>query len=237
MKSTWGASRSVAVSGNRIADPSESGQRFYWSGTGFVTDSAAMAPPIVAKANAAIAAALAHPRPPLEATAFCGSKASAKGGGLGRPAGDAARLAASPELDGDALALAGGLIDSMQLGRRTTPDLISVGLAATGNVARIYGGGGQEMCLQLTELDREIGDFLSLLDSRAIDYAVTLEGGAGQQVPILFWRPGFRGATVKTPASTRDIVPTLAALIELPAQPGSTDGRCLEGTPAFCPQR
>jgi predicted AlkP superfamily pyrophosphatase or phosphodiesterase len=58
-----------------------------------------------------------------------------------------------------------------------------------------------------------------------------------RRVPILFWRPGFRGATVEAPAETVDIMPTLAALIDLPVARGSVDGHCLDGTPAFCPQR
>ena len=234
MKSQWPTSRSIAVSGSGVADPSEAGHRYYWAGTSFVTDSAALAPPILAKVNSVIAAALAQPRPPLEATAFCSSKTSAKGAGLGRPAGDSARFAASPELDGDTLALTGGLIESMQLGRRATPDIVSVDLSATANVAQAYGGDGQEICLQLTELDREIGDFLSLLDSRGIDYAVALEGEAAPRVPLLLWRPGFTGATVQAPVTSADLNATLAALIELPLPSGSTSGRCLEGTPAFC---
>ena len=56
-----------------------------------------------------------------------------------------------------------------------------------------------------------------------------------RRVPILFWRGGFRGATVNTAADTVDIMPTLAALIGLPLASGSVDGHCLEGTPAFCP--
>ena len=234
MKSQWPTSRTIAVSGSRTVDPSEAGHRYYWAGTSFVTDSAALAPPVLAKVNSAIAAALAQPRPPLEATAFCSSKAPGKGGGLARSAGDSARFAASPELDGDTLALAGGFIESLQLGRGATPDVVSIGLSATSNVAQAYGGDGQEMCLQLTELDREIGDFLSLLDSRGIDYAVTLIGGAQQRVPMLFWRPGFRGATIQAPASTADVTPTLAALVELPLTANPTAGHCLEGTPAFC---
>ena len=237
MKSQWPTSRSIAVSGGRVADPSEAGHRYYWAGTSFVTDSAAMAPPVLAKVNGVIAAALAQPRPPLEATASCSSKASAKGGGLARPAGDSTRFAASPELDGDTLALTGGLIESMQLVRGATPDMVTIGLSATDNVAQAYGGGGQEMCLQLTELDREIGDFLSLLDSRGIDYAVALEGEAAPRVPILLWRPGFRGATVQAPVTSADLSATLAALIELPLPAGSSPGRCLEGTPAFCQKR
>jgi predicted AlkP superfamily pyrophosphatase or phosphodiesterase len=57
-----------------------------------------------------------------------------------------------------------------------------------------------------------------------------------RRVPMLFWRRGFSGATVQVPAETVDIMPTLAALIELPVAAGSIDGRCLDGTPAFCPR-
>jgi arylsulfatase A-like enzyme len=56
-----------------------------------------------------------------------------------------------------------------------------------------------------------------------------------RRVPILFWRPGFSGATVTALADTIDIMPTLAALVGLPVAPGSIDGHCLSGTPATCP--
>jgi arylsulfatase A-like enzyme len=57
-----------------------------------------------------------------------------------------------------------------------------------------------------------------------------------RRVPMLFWRPGFRGATLQVPAETVDIMPTLAALVGLQVAAGSVDGRCLDGTPAFCPR-
>jgi hypothetical protein len=399
MKQRWSASRNVAVSGKDRAAVMMSGhrvdQRWYWDGRQFTTDLAGTAvPAVVPKVNAAVAAALAQPRPALEPPPFCQSKARAvavEGGGkpvglgqFARAAGDAAALRGSPELDGDTLALAGGLVDEMQLGRGPAPDLLSIGLSATDYIGHEYGTEGEEMCLNLLELDREIGDFLALLDSRGIDYAVALtadHGGkdipererlagvtdaarvdaslsaavmgpklAGQlgiagpgllgnesfgdmyidhrlpeadqkrlldsavrayrahpqveavftaaeiaatplpsgppdkwsliervrasyyagrsgdffvvlkkditpiaetshgsvathgspwdydrRVPILFWRPGFRGATLTVPVDTVDIMPTLAALIELPVSAGSVDGHCLDGTPSFCP--
>jgi predicted AlkP superfamily pyrophosphatase or phosphodiesterase len=399
VKSRWPTSRNVAVSGKDRAAVMMSGhnadQRWYWDGKQFATDLLNVRVPRVAtKVNAAIAAALAQPRPPLEPTPFCQSKARAIGleaggnpvgtGQFARAAGDSTALRASPEIDGDTLALAAGLVDEMQLGRRATPDILSVSLSATDYVGHAYGTEGEEMCLNLFELDREIGDFLALLDSRGIDYAVVLtadhggkdlpererlagvsdaaridhslnsavvgpklvqqlgihgpglvgessfgdmyidhgldqgdqkrlleaavatyranreveavftaseiantpvptaapdkwsliervrasyrQGRSGdfyvvlkknltpiadtshgfvathgspwdydRRVPILFWRPGFRGATVEVPAETIDIMPTLAALIEFPLSPASVDGHCLEGTPAFCP--
>jgi predicted AlkP superfamily pyrophosphatase or phosphodiesterase len=400
MKARWSQSRNVAVSGKDRAAVMMSGhnadQRWYWDGKQFATDLAGPVPQVVPKVNSAIAAALAQPRPPLEAPPFCQGKArpiAVEGGGkpvgtgqFARAPGDAAALRASPELDGDTLALSAGLVDEMQLGRGDAPDLLSVSLSATDYVGHEYGTEGQEMCLNLLELDREIGDFLAMLDNRGIDYAVVLTADHGgkdiperdrltgisdaarvdpalssnvmgpklaaelklpepgllgssnfgdmyidtrlpagdrtrlleaavaayrahpqveavftaaeiaatppptsppdqwtliqrvrasyhpgrsgdfyvilkkditpiadtshgfvathgsvwdydRRVPIIFWRPGFRGATVQVPADTVDIMPTLASLIELPLAPGSVDGHCLEGTPAFCQQR
>jgi predicted AlkP superfamily pyrophosphatase or phosphodiesterase len=72
----------------------------------------------------------------------------------------------------------------MQLGRRSDPDLLAVSLSATDYVGHTYGPGGQEMCLQLLELDREIGDFLAFLDSRHISYAVALTADhGGKDIP------------------------------------------------------
>ena len=236
MKAHWPNSRIVLVSGQSGPDPiagQSPDQHWYWAGTKFQTGMArTRVPRIIPKVNAAIAAALSQPRPPLGGPPFCQSKSGKSQ--LARAAGDSVALAASPELDGDTLALAAGLVDEMQLGRRADPDILTIDLSATGNVARSYGNASEEMCLQLTELDREIGDFLSLLDARGIDYAVALDGAAQEKVPIAFWRPGFSGTSVNTAVDAVDIVPTLATLIELPL-PAGLPGHCLEGTPAFCP--
>lgn len=237
IKQQSAGSRDVAVSGRQGGTSAISGigadQRWYWAGSAFVTDRpAARVPKVLPRVNAAVAAALSQARPPLEPTPFCASKGGAGAAAqLGRPAGDVAAFRASPELDGDTLALAAGLTDEMQLGRGAAPDLLAVGLAGTSYVQQAYRAQSEQMCLQLTELDREIGDFLALLDRRGIDYAVALTGTGEGQVPVLFWRPGFRGATVEAPASPADVRKTLGVLVGLPA---GGDGRCLEGTPAFC---
>ena len=238
MKARWPDSRIVAVSGQPGPDPIAGrilDQHWYWAGAKFQSDLAgARVPGVVLKVNAAVAAALSQRRPPLDAPQFCQSRPGKNQ--LSRAARDALALAASPELDGDTLALAAGLVDELQLGRRADPDLLTIDLSATGNVGRSFGSASEEMCLQVTELDREIGDFLSLLDARGIDYAVALDGRAQGKLPIAFWRPGFSGTSVSTAVDTIDIVPTLAALIELPVPP-PVPGQCLEGTPAFCPHR
>jgi len=87
------------------------------------------------------------------------------------------------------------------------------------------------------------GDFFVILKKDVTPIADTSRGSIAthgspwdydRRVPILFWRPGFNGATVDAAADTVDIMPTLAALIELPLAPDSVDGHCLDGTPAFC---
>jgi hypothetical protein len=237
IKAQWPGSRKVAVAGTQGAPLPVSGsnadQSWFWAGNRFDSGRpTARVPKVVAKVNAAVAAALARPRPPLEATPFCQSKAAAgASGGLGRNAGDVAAFSASPELDGDTLGLAAGLVDEMKLGRGSTADVLAIGLSATANAERAYGAQSEQMCLQLTELDREIGDFLALLDNRGIDYAVALTGSGQGQAPVMLWRPGFRGGTVDAPVAPGDLEKTLAVLIGLPA---AIEGRCLEGTPAFC---
>ena len=199
MKSKWPGSRTVAVAGKDRAAVMMGGQRpdqrWYWTGARFDTDLAgAPVPTVVTKVNAAVAAALAQPREPLEPTPFCQTKAREvpiEGGGkpvgsgrLARNAGDQAAFRASPELDGDTLALAAGLVDELKLGRGTAPDLLAISLSATDYVGHAYGTEGEEMCLQLTELDRELGDFLKTLDSRGISYAVALTADhGGKDVP------------------------------------------------------
>ena len=67
----------------------------------------------------------------------------------------------------------------MRLGQGSGPDLLSVGLSATDYIGHDFGTEGQEMCLNMVELDREIGDFLAYLDSTGVDYAVALTADHG----------------------------------------------------------
>jgi predicted AlkP superfamily pyrophosphatase or phosphodiesterase len=237
MKARWPGSRSVAVSGKDRAAVMMTGhvvdQRWYWNGKTFDTDLAQAAiPQTVVRAKSAIAAALAQPAPPLEPTPFCQSKekqVAISGGGkpvgtgrLGRAAGDLNAFRASPEIDGDTLAIAAGLVDEMQLGRRGAPDLLAVSLSATDYVGHSYGTEGEEMCLQLTELDREIGDFLKLLDSRGIDYAVALTADhGGKDIPERERLAGVADATRVDPAlSAGTMGKKLVAELGLPGGPG-----------------
>jgi predicted AlkP superfamily pyrophosphatase or phosphodiesterase len=81
------------------------------------------------------------------------------------------------------------------------------------------------------------GDFVVLLKPRVTPIANT-EGGSvsthgspwdyDRRVPILFWRKGMRPFEQPLAVETADILPTLAALIDLPILPGTIDGRCLD---------
>lgn len=194
MKAVWPGSRNVAVSGKDRAAVMMSGhhpdQRWYWDGKRYATDvTTAVAPQSVIRANAAIQQILAAPAEELQPPPFCVGKAqpiTLEGSGkvvgngtLARAAGDATAFRATPALDGSTLALAAGLIQEMKLGRAATPDLLSISLSATDYVGHTYGPGGQEMCLQLLELDRELGDFFGFLDRTGIDYALVLSADHG----------------------------------------------------------
>jgi predicted AlkP superfamily pyrophosphatase or phosphodiesterase len=100
-------------------------------------------------------------------------------GRFARAAGNRADFKASPELDAAVMALAASLIREMGLGLYEAQDVMAVGLSASDYIGQRYGPGGQEMCLQLLSLDRDLGDFFRLLDTSGVDYAVALTADHG----------------------------------------------------------
>ena len=194
LKSVRPGSRNVAVAGKDRSALMMSGanvdQRWYWTGDRFATDRKSGATPAkIPELNAAIAAALAAPRPALEAPPLCEAKSRAVAvegsdrtvgtGHFARNADDRSAFRNSPELDGATLAMAALLVDDLGLGQRSETDVLSIGLSATDTVGHAYGTQGVEMCLQLLALDREIGDFMAALDARKIDYAIVLTADHG----------------------------------------------------------
>ena len=188
-------SQNVAVSGKDRAAVMMSGhsadQRWYWKGQGFATDlTRAPVPRSVAVVNNAVRTMVAAGEPPLEPPAYCRPKAAAillpSGASVGsgrfaRAAGDFSAFRTSPALDGATLALAGGLIRDARLGQDRAPDILSISLAASDYVGHAFGSQGQEMCLQLFSLDRDLGGFFAALDRAALDYAVVLTADHGVQ--------------------------------------------------------
>ncbi|MEO7564222.1 MAG: alkaline phosphatase family protein, partial [Sphingomicrobium sp.] len=198
MKRQWAASRNVAVGGKDRSAVMMAGhnadQIWYWDGKGYATNIVGVAAPVsVAATNAAIAQAIASARPVLETAPFCAARARpiaiaehapVGGGAFARVAGDAAAFRSSPEFDGATLALSAALVQEMKLGKGSAPDILSIGLAATDYVGHYFGTGGQEMCLHLMSLDRDLGDFFAVLDRSGVDYAVALTADhGGEDVP------------------------------------------------------
>jgi hypothetical protein len=216
LKRSSPASLNVAVAGKDRAAVMMGGhspdQRWYWDGKRFATDRAgAPVPASVTATNQVMAGLLASASPALEPTPYCAAKARVfpisgggkpvGGGALARAAGDATGFRASPQFDGAVLALAAHLVQELKLGSDSAPDVLSVGLSATDYVGHTYGPGGQEMCLQLLELDQEIGDFLAQLDSWGLDYAVVLTADhGGLDIPERLRAKGVADAAWVDPA-------------------------------------
>ena len=230
MKAVWPASQNVAVAGKDRAAVMMSGhrpdQRWYWDGKRFASDIRVAIPASVTRANVAVPAMIATAQPPLQPPAICSEKArpiAIEGGGkpvgngrFGRAAGDAAGFRASPAYDGAVLALAAGLIQDLKLGQDGAPDLLSIGLSATDYVGHTYGTGGQEMCLQLFSLDRDLGDFFRQLDRSGLDYAVALTADhGGEDVPERLRLKGVAAARVDPALAATEIGKRIAAKLKL----------------------
>ena len=194
LKAVSPTSRSVSVAGKDRAAVMMGGhkldQRWYWDAKKYTSDLAGVAlPRSVVATNSAVARLIAAPAAALEPPPFCAGKATpiaVEGGGkpvgagaFARAAGDVKGFRASPQFDGATLALAAGLIGEMKLGKGMATDLIAIGASATDYVGHTYGTEGQEMCLQLLSLDRDLGDFFAALDRQHLDYAVVLTADHG----------------------------------------------------------
>lgn len=178
-----GKDRSAAMLAGQSAD-----QTLYRKGKAFVASNVGTAPPSLAPLNAVMTAQVAAAQPPLEPTPFCAAKAKpiavpdhapVGAGAFARQAGDWNAYRASPAFDGATLALAAATVRDLSLGKGGSTDLLAVGLSATDAVGHALGSEGQEMCLNLLSLDRDLGDFFAQLDRWGIDYAVALSADHG----------------------------------------------------------
>jgi predicted AlkP superfamily pyrophosphatase or phosphodiesterase len=180
-----GKDRAAIMMGGRSVD-----QRWWWSEDQFTSQNQHPPTPAVTRANAAVAQALARPTEALTLPPVCAARSRGVPlsgehrmrvgeGRFARAAGDRRAYRASPELDGATLALAMALRDEMRLGEGPATDLLIVGVSATDYVGHSYGTQGAEMCLQLMELDRSLGDFFDRLDRTRVDYMVVLTADHG----------------------------------------------------------
>ena len=193
LKAASSRSRVVAVAGKDRAAVMMTGraadQRWYWNRTKFESDLIGTPPRSVALLNQAVGTMIGTPQTGLEPTPACAAKSrvfklpgsgrEVGSGRFSRAAGDSAAFRSSPAVDGATLALAAGLIGEMSLGKGPAPDLLAINLAGTDFVGHAYGTGGQEMCLQMLSLDRDLGDFFRRLDGAGIDYSVVLTADHG----------------------------------------------------------
>lgn len=191
MKRQWPASRNVAVSGKDRAVMMMGGhkidQAYWWKGTGFTSFRGKPLDPAAVAQNAVVAKMIAKGGKAFAPPAWCGQfdRAVTAGSeviGQGRfpaPAKDVNAFFRSPRLDAATFALAGRLFDEMKLGRGEAPDVLSVSLSATDYIGHAVGNEGMEMCVQLDQLDRSLGAFLTKLDKSKVDYAVMLTSDHG----------------------------------------------------------
>ena len=192
MKAANPKSRVVSVAGKDRAAVMMGGHQvdelWWWGGKSFVSYNGRATPAVVQRTNDAVTALLAKGQPALREPDYCVSRSRAialDGGktvGTGRferAPGDARPFRASPEFDAAVFALAAGLVQDMKLGQGTATDLIAVGASATDYVGHAFGTEGNEMCLNLNELDKSLGSFFATLDAMKIDYQVMLTADHG----------------------------------------------------------
>ena len=185
-------SRVVAVSGKDRSAVLFGGHNpdgiYYLDGAKFVGSGKAVDEAGLSAVNRVVAAQVATAEPALTPPPVCAGKAKAVNvpgrgtvgtGAFARTAGDTSAWRNSPAMDGATLALGAVLANQMKLGRGAQTDLLGISLSATDYVGHSVGNGGQEMCLQLLELDRDLGDFFARLDGWGIDYAVALSADHG----------------------------------------------------------
>ena len=174
--------RTVVMMGGHAIDAA-----YWWRGGAFVTLDGQTVTPAAQAANRAAAAAIAKGAPGFAVPRWCAARAgkvdvAGDSIGEGRFAlqrGNASTFTGSPRMDAAVANLAVALVDEQALGRDAVPDVLSVGLSATDIIGHTLGAGGQEMCIQMAELDRTIGRLLAQLDSRKIDYMVVLTADHG----------------------------------------------------------
>ncbi|WP_156472351.1 alkaline phosphatase family protein [Sphingorhabdus sp. M41] len=185
-------SRNVAVAGKDRAALMMGGhdvdEIYWWKGKGFSTLQGRKISPSVASLNETIAAKIDKARPAFAIPAQCvahsarimhGEDKSVGDYAFQRPDGAASIYRGSPDFDGSVITAATVLLNDLKLGQGKATDVISIGLSATDYIGHAFGTEGLEMCIQMGELDRSLGEFFTILDSKNIDYVVMLTADHG----------------------------------------------------------
>ena len=192
LKKTSPQSRNVAVAGKDRAALMMGGKQvdeiYWWQGKGFATLHDRRTLPSIAALNQAIGTTIDKARPAYETPAQCAARNArimhGEGKSVGdyafqRPDGAASIYRGSPDFDGSVIAAASALVSEMKLGQGEATDILSIGLSATDYIGHAFGTQGLEMCIQMAELDRSLGQFFDILDREGIDYAVMLTSDHG----------------------------------------------------------
>lgn len=184
-------SRNVAVSAKDRAAVMMSGHAvdtvYWWKSGGFASFRGRKPSPAAEAASREAAARIARGEPGFKPPQWCAARdlavpVSGFTVGTGRfplAAGDEGGFRASPRIDAATADLAVRLVDELDLGRGAAPDVLSVSFSATDTIGHRYGHQGVEMCIQLAELDEQIGRIFDHLDRRGVDYAVVLSADHG----------------------------------------------------------
>lgn len=188
------ASRTVAIGGKDRAAVMLGGHDAYltlwWAaGKGFVTYADANVDPgmrrKIERVNADVQSAYqSTQRPKLPPQCKARSRAVSVGdtlrvGQLREAKGHSGHWRATPALDAVTLEMAKAAIDTLQLGKRKSIDVLAVSFSATDYVGHYFGTEGAEMCAQQLALDRTIGQLLKHLDATGVSYVVALTADHG----------------------------------------------------------
>ncbi len=192
MKAHDPTSRVVAVSGKDrsavMLGGHEADLTLWWTDRGFVTYAgreATIPKEIAGRVNAAVRKSYAQRTAPKLPRSCADKSRKVDVGpdisvGTLQPTGpNSRRWRATPAMDELTVDAALAAVEALELGRRSSIDLLAVSLSANDYVAHYFGTAGAEMCAQQIALDNTIGRLLTELDKARISYVVALTADHG----------------------------------------------------------
>ncbi len=93
--------------------------------------------------------------------------------------GNAKIFRSTPNFDALTTDLAIAALQERKLGQGEHVDVLAVSLSATDYIGHSFGTNGQEMCVQMTALDKNLGRLFSALDKTGVEYTVVLTADHG----------------------------------------------------------
>ena len=188
-------SRTVAIGGKDRAAVMLGGKKSYltlwWDkGNGFVTyQGASVDAPMQAKIDEvnqdakSVYASAQLPRLPVECESRSRPVEIVKGqysvGELHETKAASGKFRATPAMDALTLAMAKAAVDTLELGKGKSIDVLAVSFSATDYAGHYYGTEGAEMCTQQLALDKTIEELLTHLERKGISFVVALTADHG----------------------------------------------------------